>query len=616
MVQLEAARGSSSERSGWLRAGDDGVFTCLHLPEGIDPRAGVVLYPAFGMEKEKVHRMLVALARELAGLGIAAVRFDYRGTGDSGGDLATSGFDDLVADAAMVADTLQRYAGSPPLFHVALRFSALVAVAAAARRTDTAGAILWEPAQDGRKYLLEMLRANIAEQTAEHRRVVETRERLVARLEAGERLTVEGHRIGSALWSSAVEQDLAEGVRRLASLEIPVTLLQLDPARRRPVRALEQIARSSRLVSHRRASCRSPFWRLFSYHSPREPEVFRTTLNAIESGLDGATRGTTDPGGTSSFTLRSEFQGETLWTGTSPEGHTMRGVLTSPTTVPSGPRVGAVLLNSGLLPRYSFHGHYVKMARRLAALGLTVLRVDLPGLGDSGGGLEPAPVATHWARIQSGLHVRDALAAARQLRRDAGLSRVILGGTCGGMATALLAGGWVADSIDGVMGLALPVLMTDPSAGRFHLQEYEQQVLSDAYFAKLLSPRAWLRLARGTSDYRRILSVIGGRLRRLLGGEDQSEQVGVQAPQLCGGFVDAASALLRIDRPVIFVQGGLDPDTEGFRSHFYLPFLSEQRGPWEYHEIPRANHIFSNPRAEEEALDLVDGWIKRRFLTR
>ena len=79
----------------------------LHLPQGEGPFPAVALYHGFTGTKVEAHRIFVKMARALSKAGIAAVRFDFRGSGDSAGD-----FDDMtvsgeIIDARRVLDFLQ-----------------------------------------------------------------------------------------------------------------------------------------------------------------------------------------------------------------------------------------------------------------------------------------------------------------------------------------------------------------------------------------------------------------------------------------------------------------------------------------------------------------------------
>jgi hypothetical protein len=55
------------------------------------------------------------------------------------------------------------------------------------------GLVLWDPTYDGRAYLLQMLRQHLSAQLATAGRVTVTREELLKRMLAGERVPVEGY---------------------------------------------------------------------------------------------------------------------------------------------------------------------------------------------------------------------------------------------------------------------------------------------------------------------------------------------------------------------------------------------------------------------------------------
>lgn len=62
------------------------IFAVLHRPLQKGPVPGVVLCCGFGGNKTGKQRISVNLAKRLASEGIAVLRFDYRGTGDSEGE--------------------------------------------------------------------------------------------------------------------------------------------------------------------------------------------------------------------------------------------------------------------------------------------------------------------------------------------------------------------------------------------------------------------------------------------------------------------------------------------------------------------------------------------------
>jgi len=74
------------ENSGYFPSPCGDLYGTLYLPDDLGCDTGIVLVEPFGEEKKCAYRMLVRLARVLAGHGVATLRFDLPGTGDSPGD--------------------------------------------------------------------------------------------------------------------------------------------------------------------------------------------------------------------------------------------------------------------------------------------------------------------------------------------------------------------------------------------------------------------------------------------------------------------------------------------------------------------------------------------------
>jgi pimeloyl-ACP methyl ester carboxylesterase len=99
------------------------------------------------------------------------------------------------------------------------------------------------------------------------------------------------------------------------------------------------------------------------------------------------------------------------------------GIVTAPDELlPDAP--ACLLLNSGVVHRIGPHRLNVKIARAMAEHGITSMRVDLSGLGDS----PAAPGAAHFGE-QS---VRDLQAAMDHLESTQGIRRFIVFGLCSG----------------------------------------------------------------------------------------------------------------------------------------------------------------------------------------
>ncbi len=131
-------------------------FFALHQPAA-PPAAAVLICQPICAEGPRNYRREVDLARSLAGGGIAAFRFHYRGSGQSEGT-APGTIDGMVADARAALQHLGSY--HVPIGLLGTGLGANVAAAAAA---DMPGApiAMWEPAVDPGRYFKDVFRARV-----------------------------------------------------------------------------------------------------------------------------------------------------------------------------------------------------------------------------------------------------------------------------------------------------------------------------------------------------------------------------------------------------------------------------------------------------------------------
>ena len=85
------------------------IVGMLHLPEGRGRFPTALLLHGFTGTKVEAHRMFVKLSRALADHGIASLRFDYRGSGDSAGEFEDMTIRSEVADSLEAIKVLARH---------------------------------------------------------------------------------------------------------------------------------------------------------------------------------------------------------------------------------------------------------------------------------------------------------------------------------------------------------------------------------------------------------------------------------------------------------------------------------------------------------------------------
>lgn len=139
----------------WFGPADAALLGVWHVPEGGAARGAVVLCPPLGKETVHAYRTMVLAAQQLCELGVAVLRFDYHGCGDSSGDeLAPDAVTRWQADVRTAVEHA-RSTGVPDVALLGLRLGALLAATAAGSCGPLTALALWDPVVSGRRYVRE-----------------------------------------------------------------------------------------------------------------------------------------------------------------------------------------------------------------------------------------------------------------------------------------------------------------------------------------------------------------------------------------------------------------------------------------------------------------------------
>ena len=380
------------------------LFGWYHAPVGAC-RDGVVLASSLGLEGTRSHWSYRHLAERLASAGFGVLRFDWGGTGDSGGDdyeadrVAT-----WVSDLGLAIDELKRLSGAVRPTVVGVRVAATLAAHVAAQRDDIGALVLWMPALNGAAWVTEMAKL--------HQLYL----RIVPQAHAPE---PDGQELLGSFASNATIADLA-GIDLLAIGRPPAPrILVIDQTPARAVDQLrERLAAVDAKVEWRRGSGQK--FLLTVPHKTSLPEESISTIVewVAASPASGAELAPTPALVATPFAERPVRFGA---------DQRIFGIVVPPPEPPPPERPAIVLLPAGAVNRTGPHRLYVTMARRWAAMGFTVLRVDLSGIGDTA-----APEGT----VESLVYPRDGLsditAAIDFIVAETGARRVILAGLCSG----------------------------------------------------------------------------------------------------------------------------------------------------------------------------------------
>lgn len=120
------------------------LFGMIHRPLISGPVPAVVMCHGFAGNKVGRHRIYVQLAQSLAKAGIASLRFDFRGSGDSEGEFADMTIEEEVSDAMQALDFLRkdRQVDSSRIGLLGNSFGGAIAVLAAHRDQNVRSLVL------------------------------------------------------------------------------------------------------------------------------------------------------------------------------------------------------------------------------------------------------------------------------------------------------------------------------------------------------------------------------------------------------------------------------------------------------------------------------------------
>jgi pimeloyl-ACP methyl ester carboxylesterase len=141
----------------WFRSGSYSLLGHLDMPDEQPARSGVVIVPPFGWEDICSYRSLRSLARSLASRGIAVLRFDLPGTGDSSGSALDSDlFPAWIRSVQEALAKLKAVSGVQSVSVLGIRLGAMLALAAVSTGTPIKKLILWGASAKGHAVVREL----------------------------------------------------------------------------------------------------------------------------------------------------------------------------------------------------------------------------------------------------------------------------------------------------------------------------------------------------------------------------------------------------------------------------------------------------------------------------
>lgn len=350
--------------------GSDGELFGLHHPAASSTRRGVgiVLVCPLGTDYTRSDRAYRHLAERLAASGFDVLRYDHYGTGDSAGDDAAlelvRRWRDGVGDAV---EALRERMGGTTIGLVGLRLGATLAMAHAAVRGDVDALVLWSPCTSGQAFVTEVVKLH----------------KVYARIEPQMTAALPHDRdgeeaLGLFLPRQVITDLAAIDLLAIEKLATPHTLV-IDPGglagRDALLAKLTELGTTTELRTH----TGQRFLAVISHRAQLPEDCLTSIVGWLDARYPQSAPPTTHATTRRPPSTRSE---QPFVFGTD---RPRFGILTpaAPTVSRHPRRPPIVLSNAGCVNRSGPHRFYTTLARRWAALGFDVLRVDLSGIGDT-----------------------------------------------------------------------------------------------------------------------------------------------------------------------------------------------------------------------------------------
>ncbi len=557
---------------------------------GGESRLPVLLCPPFGREDESAYRTLRLMAESLAAAGHPVLRFDYPGTGDAAGHLHTphlvQAWKRCIGQAL---DVLKARAGCGRVAIAGLRLGALLAAEVAASRDDVAAFMAIAPPPSGRAFVRELKALQAASSP------VGLGDPAAGLLEAG------GHALAPAtrdalsrLDPSALERPPAPRVLLIDRDDMPC--------------AKAWLPRLSALGVEPDVECHLGFAELML--DPHSSQVPQAMLDAMVAWLGRqptvASVPAHDAARPAAALVADGVVEEPVWIPV--VRARMFGILSQGVNQRRPSRV-VLILNSGAQRRTGPGRLHVMLARRWAARGMAVLRLDLPGLGDAAAREGERDNVVYPADVMPDLqalvhHVRE---------RWPGVACHVLGICSGAYHGLRLARGRA--GVDGVVVIN-PLTFDWPGEGPLlePLPAHKVTQEMSRYRRNLFSLQPWRKLLRGEVDVLRIALLLVRRLQQSVATASRELGRLLHLPlrdDLAGDLDRAAADGIALH----FVFSQDEPGEDLLRSQAGRAVGRLQRlGRLQLHHVDDADHTFIGEGARERVAALLDALLESASL--
>lgn len=238
----------------------------------------IYCHPLFE-EKLHSHRVLVNFARYTCAYGFHVLRFDYFGNGESEGLFEEASISSRISDIFSAIKFVEDKLRPSMIFLLGLRMGATLAILSAHQHERVSGIVAWSPVIRVKDFINEMLRVNLGKQMVLHKKIIYNRDALVAQIQEGNTVNVEGSEISNPFFIEAVNIDLTKEDYRIKK---PLLVMQISNSLR-PEDPLKEFlqSNSARDIEFRVIKERKMWIPQKIVYSPCE-ELFSLTIKWME----------------------------------------------------------------------------------------------------------------------------------------------------------------------------------------------------------------------------------------------------------------------------------------------------------------------------------------------
>ncbi|MFT6907287.1 MAG: esterase/lipase [Oleiphilaceae bacterium] len=134
------------------------LYGVYHHPNNhVGRDEAILICPTYGQEYMRAHRANRQLAGTLAKQGFHVLRFDYRGTGDSSGEIEEITIKDWLEDIVTAIEELKETSRTKTVHIIGLRLGALLSASVTMnKKLNIKKIVLWDPIISGESYDQEL----------------------------------------------------------------------------------------------------------------------------------------------------------------------------------------------------------------------------------------------------------------------------------------------------------------------------------------------------------------------------------------------------------------------------------------------------------------------------